>query len=146
MEDEEYDLSDSEDESEPRAPTTSNSVKDDEVVRALATSKASSPEVESEHSEWFKVEPNDPRIPAKPDDSETEDNDSDNHDLDDPDVTEDDDEWFSIPKDIQTKSHTNAPGSTTLKAESPGDFDVVEAPQIRNAIVGFAISPTFVNA
>jgi len=146
LEDEEYDLSDSEDESEPRAPTTSNSVKDeDEVVRALETPKASSLEVKSEHSEWFKLESSDPRIPEKPDGSETEDNDSDNHDLDDPDLTEDDDEWFSIPNDIRTKSHANASGSTTLKAESPGGFDVVEVPQIRDVIVGLSISPTFVN-
>ena len=142
MEDEEYDLSDSEDESEPRAPTTSTSVKDEDgVARALATSKASSSEVESEHSEWFKVEPNDPRIPEKPDDSETEDNDSDNCDLDDPDVTED--EWLSVPKVIQTGSHANAPGSATSEAGISGDFDIVEAPQSRDVIVGPAISPTF---
>lgn len=142
MEDEEYDLSDSEDESAPRASTSSSSLKDEgEIARALAISKASGSEPESEHSEWFKVEPDNPKIP-KADDSETEeDNDSDNHDLDEPD-TVDDDEWFPIPKDDQDKSRAKIT-STAMGTQISDVLDAVEAPQVQDAIVRFVPSTPF---
>lgn len=144
MEDEEYDLSDSEDESVSPAPTTSDSIMDEGgVVRALTMSKASGPELESEHSEWFEVEPDDPKIPGKFDDSETEeDNDSDDHDLNEPDTVEEDDdndEWFSIRREEKVVS------STTMGTQSSEGFDAVRAPQIQDTIVGSAPSPTFSN-
>jgi hypothetical protein len=150
VEDEEYDLSDSEDESAPRASTTSSVLKDeDEVVRALATSKASGSELDSEHSEWFKVEPGDPKRPGKVDDSETEeDNDSDNHDLNEPDMVEDDDndEWFSIPRESRVKDEmkdeVKVASSITMGTQSSEIFYVVGAPRIQNTVVGFAHSPT----
>lgn len=149
MEDEEYDLTDSEDESAPRASTISSSLKgEDEVIRALAMSEVSGSELESEHSEWFKVEPNDPRISRKVDDSETEeDNDSDNHDLNEFDSVEDDDggggdEWFSIPRETQVKSEAKATSSITMKTQSSEESDVVEAPRIQDTIVGFSPPPT----
>jgi hypothetical protein len=99
------------------------------VARALAMSKASGSELESEHSEWFKVEPGDPKIPRKVDDSETEeDNDSDNHDLNEPDTVEeddhddDDDEWFSIPRESQVKDEAKVESSTTMGTQSSEGF------------------------
>ena len=150
MEDEEYDLSDSEDESAPRVFTTSDSIKDeDEVARDLAMSNASGSELESEHSEWFKVEPNDPKIPRKFEDSETEeDNDSDNHDLNEPDTVEeddDDDEWLSIPKEGQVKGEAKVASSTTMGTQSSEGFDFVRASQFQATVVGFAPSPTLSN-
>ena len=149
MEDEEYDLSDSDDESAPRASTISSSLKDeDEVVRALEVSKASGSELESEHSEWFKVELGDPKIFGKVDDSETEeDNDSDNHDLQEPDTVEDDDsdEWFTIPREGQVKSEVKAESITTVGTQSSEGFSVIEAPQNQDTTVGFTPSPTFTN-
>lgn len=141
LEDEEYDLSDSEDESVPRASTTSSGLKDeDEVARALAMSKPSESEPEPEHSEWFKVEPDDLKIPGKADDSETEeDNDSDNHDLNEPDTVEDDDdEWFSIRKETQVKGETKDASSTTMETQSPDGFDIVKVPRTQDTIVGSA--------
>ncbi|KAF9785002.1 DNA ligase 4 [Thelephora terrestris] len=136
LEDEEYDLSDSEDESVPRASTSSSSLKDeDEIARALATSKASGSELESEHSEWFKVGPGNLKISVKADDSETEeDNDSDNHDLDEPDaINDEDDEWFSIPKGDQDKSPAKIISSTAMETQRSDEFDVIEAPQVQDA-------------
>jgi hypothetical protein len=146
LEDEEYDLSDSEDESVPRASTSSSSLKDeDEIARALATSKASGSELESEHSEWFKVGPGNLKISIRGDDSETEeDNDSDNHDLDEPDaINDEDDEWFSIPKGDQDKSPAKIITSTAMETQRSDEFDVVEAPQVQDATVRFAPSPAF---
>ena len=147
MEDEEYDLTDSEDESAPHASTTSGSLKnEDEVDRALAMSKASGSEPESEHSEWFKVEPSDPKIPRKVNDSETEeDNDSDNHDLNEPDTVEDDDdddEWFSIPRETQVKSEAKAVNSIKTETQRPEGFDVIGVPRIQDTVVSFTPSPT----
>lgn len=140
MEDEGYDLSDSEDESTPRMSTISGSRKDeDEVARALAISEASGSELESEHSEWFKVELGDPKISGKVDDSETEDDhDSDNHDLREPDtVDDDDDDWFSIPRENQMKNQVGIASNTTAGTQSSGGFNVVEVPQVRDTAVGF---------
>ena len=145
MEDEEYDLTDSEGESAPRAPTTSSSLKDeDEVFRALAMSEASVSELESENSEWFKVEPDDSKIPRKVDDSETEeDNDSDNHDLNEPDTIEDDDdEWFSIPRESQVKNEAKVVSSIKIETQSSEGFEVVEYPRVQDTTVGFAPEPT----
>lgn len=139
MEDEEYDLSDSEDEA-PHTSTTSGRVKDeDEESGALTTSEAPDSEPESEHYKWFKVEPNSLEIPGKVDDSETEDNDSDNYDLNEPDTSEDDggDEWLSIPKEDQAKSRANVESSTRMGPQSSDSFFVIEGPQIQGAIVGF---------
>ena len=149
MEDEEYDLSDSEDESAPRAPTISSSLKDeDEVAGALEVSKASGSELESEHSEWFKVELGDPKILGKVDDSETEeDYDSDNQDLEEPDTVEDDDndEWFTIPREGQVKSEVKTESSTTMETQSSEGFSVIELPQTQDTTVGFAPSLIFTN-
>ena len=145
MEDEEHDLTDSEGESAPRAPTTSSSLKDeDEVCRALAMSEASVSELESENSEWFKVEPDDSKIPRKVDDSETEeDNDSDNHDLNEPDTIEDDDdEWFSIPRESQVKNEAKVVSSIKMETQSSEGFEVVEDPRVQDTTVGFAPEPT----
>ena len=141
LEDEEYDLSDSGDESVPRASTISTSMKDeDEVDRALAISRASGSELESEHSEWFKVEPNDPKVPGKVDDSETEeDNDSDNHDSNEPDAVEDDDdEWFPVPRESQVKGDAKVASGSTMGTQSSKGFDVVTAPRIHDTIVCFS--------
>lgn len=149
LEDEEYDLSDSGDESVPRAPTVSTSMKDeDEVAQALAMSRASGSDLESEHSEWFKVEPDDPKVPGKVDDSETEeDNDSDNYDFNEPDTVEDDndDEWFSVPKESQVKGEVKVASSSTMGTQNSEGFDVVKAPRIQDTIVGFSLSPAFTN-
>jgi hypothetical protein len=152
MGDEEYDLSDSEDEA-LRVSTASGSVKDeDEASRAPTTSIASSiasvSKLESEHSEWFRVESGDSRIPGKADDSETEeDNDSDNYDLNELDTVGDDDgdEWLSIPKGDQAKGFSNVESNTKMETQSSDGFDVIEAPQIRGAVVGFCSFPTFTN-
>jgi len=146
MEDEEYDLSDSDGESAPRASTISSNLEDeDEVARALEVSKTSGSELESEHSEWFKVQPGDPKIPRRVDDSETEeDNDSDNQDLEEPDMTEDDDdEWFTIPREGQVKVEVKAESSTTVGTQSSEEFSVIEAPQNQNTTVGSALSSIF---
>ena len=125
--DEEYDLSDSEDE----APSVND---EDEVPRVLETLEAS----ESEHSEWFKVELSGFGIPGKVDDSETEeDNDSDNYYLNEPDTLDDEDELLSIPKENQTKSYAKAESNSKMETQSSDDFSVIEAPQIQGAIVGF---------
>lgn len=153
LEDEEYDLSDSGDESVPRAPTISTSMKDeDEVARALAMSRASGSELESEHSEWFKVEPDDLKVPGKVDDSETEeDNDSDNHDFNEPDEAEgdnddnEDDEWFSVPRENQLKSEVKVASSSTMGTQSSEGFDIVKAPRIQGTIVGFSPLPAIIN-
>lgn len=139
MEDEEYELSDYEEESMPRRSPTSTNIKDeDEVVRALAMSRASESELESEHSGWFKVETQDLKIPGSADDSETEeDNDSDNHDLKGSDAVEsDDDDWFPIPREDREKSHSAIASCSTVETESPDDFDAVKAPRIQDAIMG----------
>lgn len=138
MGDEEYELSDSEDE----APhTTSGSLNnEDEVSGALTMSKTSKSELESEHSEWFKVEPDDLKIPEKVDDSETEeDNDSDNYDLNEPGTVEDSDgdEWLLMSKENQTESPANVESSPKVGTQSSDDFDVIEAPQIQGSAVGF---------
>ena len=102
-------------------------------------SKASGSELESEHSEWFKVEPGDT------DDSETEeDNASGNQDSEGPDTVEDDDddEWFTIPGESDTKSQAKVASSTTIETESSKRFSVVEVPQNQDTNVGFALSPT----
>ena len=133
MGDEEYDLRDSEDESANCASTTLSSLQEeDQVARTLAMSRASGSELESGHSEWFKVEPDDLTIPGRVDDSETEeDNDSDNHDLKDSDVTEEEDDgWLSIPKENQTKDRANAASSSMSGIKSSGDFYLVEAPNV----------------
>jgi len=143
MEDEEYDLSDSGDESAPHASTISSSLKDeDEVARALEVSKTSGSELESEHSEWFKVELGNLKIPGKVDDSETEeDNDSDDQYLEEPDMVEDDDdEWFTIPREGQVKSEVKVESSTTMGTQSSEGFSVIEAPQNQDTTVGFATS------
>ena len=149
LEDEEYDLSDSGDESVPRASTISTSMKDeDEVARALEMSGASGSELESEHSEWFKVEPDDPKVPGKADDSETEeDNDSDNHDLNEPEAVEEDndDEWLSIPRENQAEIHASVPSSSMTGTQSFDGFDVVQAPQFRAASVGYCPSASSTN-
>ena len=135
MGDEEYDLSDSEDEV-LRASTTPGSVKDeDETSSALATSKVSESELESEHSEWFKVRPGDLGVPRKVDDSETEDdNDSDNYDLNEPDTVEDSDggEWLSI----SGGNRANVQSSTGTGTQSTDSFDLIEASQVQTAMVG----------
>lgn len=149
MEDEEYDLSDSEDESALRASTISTSVKDgDEVAKILEMSRVSESEPESEHSEWFEVEYRDLKIPGRVNDSETEeDNDSDNHDLEEHEKVEDDDndEWFTIPKETQVKNQVKAESSTMIGIHSSGEFNVVETPQNQDATVGFAYPPIFTN-
>lgn len=148
MGDEEYDLSDSEDEAS-RAFTASGSAEDeDEVPRTLAKSNASGPELDSEHSEWFKVDPDDLKIPRKVDDSETEeDNDSDDCDLNEPDTVEDSDggEWLSMPKENQAKSHSNIESNTEMQSRSYDSFDVIEVPQIQGLAVSFLphIPPVF---
>ena len=137
MEDEEYDLSGSEDESAPRVSTASDNLKDEnEAVRALdSMSKAPGSELESEHSEWFKVEPDDLETPEKADDSETEDDhDSDNHDSNE----DDGDEWFSVPGESQVKSEVKVVTSIKMETQTSDGFDVVEAPQTHDTIVGFA--------
>lgn len=142
MEDEEYDLSDSEDEPTPSASMPSGNLTDeDEVARALAMSKASWSEPDSEHSEWFKVEPDVPKISGKVDDSETEeDNDSDNYDLNESDtVDDDDDEWFSVPRETQMKGEAKVTSSTTMGTQSSEGFDLVQAPRIQDPVVGFAL-------
>ena len=140
--DEEYDLSDSEDGSASCAPTISGNLLDeDDMARALEMSKVSGSELESEHSEWFKVELGDLKIPGRVDDSETEeDNDSDNHDLEEHEKVEDDDndEWFTIPREIQAKSQVKSESSNTIGTHSSGGFNVVEAPQNQDTTVGFA--------
>jgi len=133
-------MSDSEGESAPRASTASNSIKDeDEVARDLAMSRASGSEPESEHSEWFKVEPDDPKIPRRIDDSETEeDNDSDNHDFNEPDTVEgDDDEWFSVPRESQLKGEVKVASSSTMGTQSSEGFNAVTAPRVQDTSVGF---------
>jgi len=148
LEDEEYDLSDSGDESVPPASTISISMKDeDEMARALAMSRASGSKLESEHSEWFKVEPGDLKVLGKVDDSETEeDNDSDNHDFNEPDAVEDDDdEWFSVPRESQVKGEVKVASSSTMGTQSSEGFDVVTAPRIQDTTVGFSPSPTITN-
>jgi len=149
LEDEEYDLSDSEDESIPRASTISSNLNDQDVVaRALALSRASGSEPESEHSEWFKVEPDDLKVPGKVDDSETEeDNDSDSHNLSEPDTVEgdDDDEWFSVPKESQVKSEAKVASSSTMGTKSSEGFNVVKAPQVQGTTVGSPPSPAVTN-
>jgi len=149
MEDEEYDLSDSDNESAPRASTISSNLKDeDEVARALKVSKTSGSEPESEHSEWFKVEPGDPKAHRKVDDSETEeDNDSDSQDLEELDMTEydDNDEWFTIPREGQVGTEVKSESSTTMGTQSSEGFSVIEAPQNQDTTVGFALSSTFTN-
>lgn len=149
MEDEEYDLSDSDNESAPPTSTISSSLKDeDEVARALEVSKASGSESESEHSEWFKVEPGDPKVHRKVDDSETEeDNDSDSQEFEEPDMTEydDNDEWFTIPREGQVKIEAKSESSTTMETKSSEGFSVIEAPQNQDTTVGFALSSIFKN-
>jgi len=147
VEDGEYDLSDSEDDSAPRAPTTSSSqVDEDEVARALAMSKTPGSEVDSELSEWFQVEPNDLKISGKVDDSETEeDNDSDNHDLNEPDMVEDDDDWFQLPKENHVKSQAKVASSATMKTESSVGVDAAGVHHAWDSIVGLAPSLTFIN-
>ena len=146
--DEEYDLSDSEDDS-LRASTTSESVTDEvKASKVPATSKASESELESEHSGWFRVEPSDLRIPGKADDSETEeDNDSDNCDLSEPDTAGEEgiDEWLSIPKENQDQGFTNAERNAKAAIQGSDDSDVIEAPQTHGAVVGFWFSPIFTN-
>ena len=145
MEDEEYDLSDSEGESPPRTFATSSSPEGEgEVARALAMLTASGSELESEHSEWFKVEPDDQIMPGKVDDSETEeDNDSDYSDLKELDAVESDGgEWLSIP---QVKDEVKVVSSATMGTQSSQGFDDVRAPRVQDTIVGFASSPTFTN-
>ena len=142
--DEEYDLSESEDESVPYPPPASSSPNDeDEVARTLAVSKASGSELESEHSEWFRVEPSDSKIRGTIDDSETEeDNDSGNQDSEEPDTVDDDDddEWFTMPRESDMKSQTKATGGTITETESSERFSVVEAPQNQDTSVGFTPS------
>lgn len=145
MEDEEYDLSDSEGGSPPRASAASSNLEGEgEVARALAMSTTSGSEPESEHSEWFKVEPGELIIPGKVDDSETEeDNDSDNHDLKEPDTVESDEEgWLSIP---QLKDEVKVASSATMGTQGSEGFDVVRATRVQDTIVGFASSLTFTN-
>jgi hypothetical protein len=145
MEDEEYDLSDSEDEPTPSASMPSGNLTDeDEVARALAISKASWSEPDSEHSEWFKVESEVPKISGKVDDSETEeDDDSDNHDLNEHDTVEDDDdEWFSVPREIQIKCEAKVASSTTMGTQNSEGFDLVQASRIQDPVVGFALPLT----
>ena len=138
MGDEEFDLSDSEDEA-LHAPTTSGSAEDtDEVFTALSKPKDSGSELESEHSDWFKVEPN-LGIPRKANDSETEeDNDSDNYDLNESDTAEDDDdEWLSISKEVQVKSNANVESCIKMRTQSSNNSDFIEAPQIQDVTVSF---------
>jgi len=121
---------------------------EDEVARALAVSRASGSELESEHSEWFKVEPDDPKVPGKIDDSETEeDNDSDNHDVNEPDAVEDDegDEWFSVPRETQVKGDVKIESSSTMGTQSSEGFDVVTPPRIQDTLVGLSPSLVFTN-
>lgn len=143
MEDEEYDLSDSDNESAPRASTISSNLEDeDEVARSLEASKTSGSKPESEHSEWFKVEPGDPRIHRKVDDSETEeDNDSDSQDLEELDMKEydDNDEWFAIPREGQVGTEVKSESSTTMETQSSEGFSFIEAPQNQDTTVGFAL-------
>lgn len=144
IEDGEYDLSESEDES----AISSNLKDEDEVARVLETSKASGPELESEHSEWFKVEPGNPRISGDIDDSETEeDNGSDNHDFEEPDTVEDDDsdEWFTIPRENQVKGQVKVESSVTMGTQSSEGFNVAESPQNQDTTIGFSPSAIFTN-
>ena len=147
--DEEYDLSESEDETVPRTSPAPSSLKDEgEVIRTLEVSKASESVLESEHSEWFKVEPSDPKIRGKIDDSETEeDNDSANQDSEGADTAaDDDDEWFTIPRESDTKSQATAASSTTMETESSEGFSVVGVPKNQDTNVGFVPSPIFTDA
>lgn len=148
MQDDEYDLSDNEDESASPTPTTSSLKDEDEVARTLAMSKVSGSDLESEHSEWFKVEADDLKIPRKVDDSETEeDNDSDNQDLNEPEAVEEDndDEWLSIPRENQAEIHASVPSSSMTGTQSFDGFDVVQAPQFRAASVGYCPSASSTN-
>lgn len=108
------------------------------MARTLVVSEASGSELESEHSEWFKVESGGPKIRGMIDDSETEeDNDSGNQDSEEPDTADDDsDEWFTIPRESDTKSQAKAISGTTTETEGSEGFSVVEDPQNQDTSVG----------